>query len=156
MKTQRSADISSGIFLAVLGIVILAASAGIRGGLEERLPPRTLPYTMGFFVLFGGVLLAIKAWRFKGENPPINWPDRTGARHVLVTLVSLSAYLALIEPIGMPIATALYISFSVWYLQKGRYRILYAAITGILSAAVVFFLFMQFLELSFPAGILQR
>ena len=155
MKTQRSADIESGIFLAVLGIVILAASARITGGLEERLPPRTLPYTMGFFVLFGGVLLTIKAWRYKGENPPIAWPDRKGVRHVLVTLVSLAVYLALIEPLGMPIATTLYIAFSVWYLQKGRYRILCAAATGILSGAVVFYLFMQFLELSFPAGILQ-
>ena len=68
MKTQRTADIQSGIFLAVLGLVILGAATQITGGLEERLPPRTLPYTMGFFVFFGGLLLAVKSWRFKGEG----------------------------------------------------------------------------------------
>lgn len=155
MKTQRTADIQSGIFLAVLGLVILGAASQITGGLEERLPPRTLPYTMGFFVFFGGLLLAVKSWRFKGEDTPISWPDKTGTRHVIVTVVTLAVYLALIEPIGMPIATTLYISFSVWYLRKGRRRVLWAAATGLISGAVVFFLFMQFLELSFPAGILQ-
>ena len=72
-----------------------------------------------------------------------------------MTLVSLAVYLALIEPIGMPIATTIYIAFSVWYLRKGRRRVFWAAATGLISGAVVFFLFMQFLELSFPAGILQ-
>ncbi len=152
MKTQKSADIASGIFLAVLGVVVLIAGMGIKGGMEERLPPRTLPYAMGLTILVTGVMLAIKSWRWHGENPDIKWPDRAGKMRVLIHLVALALYIFLIDPVGMPIATFLYISFTVWHLQKGKHRILYGLITGVVSAVVVYYLFIQFLELTFPLG----
>ncbi len=156
MKTQKSADIASGIFLAALGLVVLIAAMGIRGGMEERLPPRTLPYAMGFTILITGGMLAIKAWRRQGENPAIKWPDKAGKLRVLIHLFALTAYIFLIDPIGMPIATVLYISFSVWHLGQGGHRILYGAITGLVSGVVVYYLFINFLELSFPLGPLAR
>jgi hypothetical protein len=156
MRTQKSADIASGFFITFLGIVVLFAATQITGGMEERLPPRTLPYVLGFTILLAGIFLAIKSWRFQGENPAIKWPDRTGMFRVLVILVSLAIYIALIDPLGMPISTALYVAFSVWYLWIGRHAILYAIITGILSGATVFYLFIRFLELSFPIGPLQQ
>jgi hypothetical protein len=155
MKTQKSADIASGCFIALLGIVVILAATKITGGMEERLPPRTLPYILGFLILVAGMILAVKSWRFQGENPAIKWPDRTGTKRVIVILVSLAAYIALIEPLGMPIATVLYVSFSVWHLWIGRHPIIYALITGLLSGAVVYYLFIHFLELNFPMGLLQ-
>jgi hypothetical protein len=156
VKTQKSADIWSGFFLAGLGVVILAASTRITGGLEERLPPRTLPYIMGFTILASGILLVIRAWRYRGDNPAIHWPDRPGAVRIGVILVSLAVYIALIDPLGMPISTALYLASQVYFLSHGRYRILSALLTGVLSGLVVYYLFIQFLELSFPVGPLQR
>jgi uncharacterized membrane protein len=156
MKTQRSADVASGCFLAFLGLVVLFAATKITGGLEERLPPRTLPYVLGFTVFVAGMLLAIKSWRFRGDNPAIKWPDRAGMVRVIIIVVSLAIYLVLIDPLGMPIATALYVAFAVWYLWIGRHAILYGIITGLLSGATVFYLFIRFLELSFPIGLLQR
>jgi len=73
-----------------------------------------------------------------------------------VVLVSLALYIALMNPLGMPISTALYIAFSVWYLRRGRHRVLVAVITGVISGVVVLYLFIHFLELSFPVGPLQR
>jgi putative tricarboxylic transport membrane protein len=156
MKTQKSADIASGCFLAFLGMVVLLAATKITGGMEERLPPRTLPYVLGFTVLIAGIILAIKSWRFRGENPVIKWPDRKGKVRVIIIVVGLAAYIALIDPLGMPIATALYVAFAVWYLWIGSHAILYGIITGLLSGATVFYLFIRFLELSFPIGLLQR
>ncbi len=156
MKTQRSADIASGIFLALVGVVVLIAARQITGGMEERLPPRTLPYVMGFTILIPGLLLTLRAWRFKGEDKKIDWPDSKGARSVLIILFVMGVYVALITPLGMPIATGLFIAFTVWYLWKGRRGLVYGLITGALSGAVVFYLFIQFLELSFPLGLLQR
>jgi putative tricarboxylic transport membrane protein len=156
MRTQRSADIESGFFLAALGILVIVAATQITGGMEERLPPRTLPYSMGFTILITGLLLALRSWRFTGPDSTIAWPDRTGWKNVLVTLVSIAIYLALIDPLGMPISTTLFVTFSVWYLWEGPRRIPYAIITGVLSGAVVYFLFITLLELSFPVGPLQR
>ena len=150
MKKQTSADIVGGCFLAVLGLVTLFAASKIKGGLEERLPPRTLPYVVGSIILISGIILAIKSLRFKGEDPTIQWPDRQGTIRILVTLISLIFYIGLMTPLGLPLSTFLYVSFSVWYL--GRYRILYALLIGFVSGAISWLLFIYLLELSFPMG----
>ena len=150
LKTQRSADIAGGCFLVFLGLFTLFAASKITGGLEERLPPRTLPYTVGVIILISGALLAIRSWRFHGVDPIIKWPDRRGTIRVLVTLVSLALYLALMEPLGLPLSTFLYVSFTVWYL--GKYRFWYPLLIGFLSGAISYLVFIYLLELSFPAG----
>jgi putative tricarboxylic transport membrane protein len=150
VKKQTSADIAGGCFLAVLGLVTLFAASKIKGGLEERLPPRTLPYVIGSIILVSGIILAVKSLRFKGEDLPIHWPDRQGTVRILITLISLTAYIALMTPLGLPLSTFLYVTFSVWYL--GRYRILYALLIGFVSGAISWLLFIYLLELSFPMG----
>ena len=151
MRTQRSADIAGGCFLAFLGLATIIAATNITGGLEERLPPRTLPYVVGIIILFSGALLATRSWRFHGEDPVIKWPDRRGTIRVLVTIVSLGVYLALMEPLGLPLSTFLYVSFTVWYL--GKYRLWYPLLIGFLSGAISYLVFIYLLELSFPVGL---
>ena len=150
MRTQRSADIAGGCFLVFLGLVTLFAASRITGGLEERLPPRTLPYTVGVIILVCGALLAVRSWRLRGEDPAIKWPDRRGVIRVLITLVSVGAYLALMDPLGLPLSTFLYVSFTVWYL--GKYRLWYPLLIGFLSGVISYLVFIYLLELSFPAG----
>ena len=150
LKTQRSADIAGGCFLALLGLVTLYASTKIKGGMEERLPPRTLPYVIGSLILISGAILAIRSWRFHGEDPVIKWPDRRGTIRVLVTIVSLGFYLALTEPLGLPLSTFLYVSFTVWYL--GKYRLWYPLLIGFLSGVISYLVFIYLLGLSFPVG----
>ncbi len=150
MKTQRSADIAGGCFIACLGLVTLFAAAGIKGGMEERLPPRTLPYVVGTMILACGVILAIKSFRFRGPDPAIKWPERPAMVRIVVTLFSLALYLALMDLLGLPLSTFLYISFSVWYL--GRYRLWYPLLVGILSGGISYIVFIYLLGLSFPAG----
>jgi len=154
MKTQRSADVASGLFLVCLGLVVLYAATGITGGMEERLPPRTLPYFLGTTILLAGLLLSVKSWHYRGPDKAIKWPGRSGFIRVLVILVSLAFYTYAINLIGMPLATALFVAFLVWYLWRGRRRVLYALLTGVISGVVVFYVFIRFLELSFPAGFL--
>ena len=150
MRTQRSADLASGWFLALLGLVVIGAASQITGGMEERLPPRTLPYTTGVAILVTGAALAVRSWRTRGPDAPIKWPNREGTIRVLVSLGALAIYVALLSPLGMPIATALFIGFLVWYL--GRTGVVYAAALGLASGAAVLFLFIKLLELSLPAG----
>jgi len=114
LKTQRSADIAGGCFLVLLGLATIIAATKITGGVEERLPPRTLPYVVGIIILISGGLLAIRPWRFRGEDPVIKWPGRRGTIRVLITIVSLGVYLALMDPLGLPLSTFLYVSFAVW------------------------------------------
>ena len=118
--------------------------------MEERLPPRTLPYVVGSIILISGAILAFRSWRFHGEDPVIKWPDWPGTIRVLVTVVSLSLYLALMDPLGLPLSMFLYVSFTAWYL--GKYRLWYPLLIGFLSGAISYVVFIYLLELSFPVG----
>jgi hypothetical protein len=150
LKTQRSADIAGGYFLVLLGLATIIAASKITGGLEERLPPRTLPYVVGTIILISGGLLTFRSWRFRGEDPVIKWPNWRGTIRVVIVIITLGAYLALMDPLGLPLGTFLYVTFTVWYL--GKYRLWYPLLIGFLSGAISYLVFIYLLELSFPVG----
>jgi putative tricarboxylic transport membrane protein len=152
VKTQRVADIVVGCGVAVFGVFILCASMFITGGAAHRLPPRTFPMVVGFLLLFCGIALAIKNWSLKGADLAINWPDREGIRTNVVTLISLGCYIALMNPLGMPLATFVYLAFSIWYLNRSKW--LMAIVISLITAIISHYLFIRLLGLSFPEGFL--
>ena len=150
MRSQRKCDLAAGVFIALLGAVVILAASQIRGDVEERLPPRTLPYVVGFLTLAGGLGLAVKSYRFRGEDPEIEWPEKDGWVRIGVNLLLLALFTALMEPLGMPITTGLYVAGAIWYMD--RKRILTALLTGAGSAVIVYYLFIKLLGLNFPLG----
>ena len=152
MKTLRPADIAVGCFLALLGLFILYASSMIRVGVERALSPRTIPSAVGLLILFCGIGLAVKSWRFRGEDPKINWPDREGIRILLVSLLILAFYIILMNPLGLPLSTFLYVTFSIWYLKRSKW--VTAIVTGLIFGILSYYVFIRLLKLSFPEGFL--
>lgn len=152
MKTQRAADIAVGCFIALFGVFILYASMLITGGAAHRLPPQTFPMIVGILLLLCGSGLALKSWSLREADLAIHWPDKEGIRTILVTLVSLGCYIALMNPLGLPIATFLYIAFSIWYLKRSKW--LMAIVISLITAVISYYLFIRLLGLSFPAGFL--
>ncbi len=150
MKTQRSADIVVGWFITLLGIFIVLASTTIQGGAAHRLPPQTFPMVVGFLLLLCGISLAVKSWRLRGVDPAIKWPDREGFLTILVSLASLGCYIALMNPLGLPLASFVYITFSIWYLKRSKWPT--AVLIGLITGVVSYFLFIRLLALSFPEG----
>ena len=150
MRSQRKCDLAAGVFIALLGAVVILAASQIRIDVEERLPPRTLPYVVGFMTLAGGLGLAVKAYRFRGEDPEIQWPEKDGWVRIGVNLLLLALFTALMDPLGMPITTGLYVAGAIWYMD--RKRILAALLTGVGSAVAVYYLFIKLLGLNFPLG----
>jgi hypothetical protein len=139
-----------GLFITLLGIFILIASISITGAAGHQLPPRTFPMVIGFLLLVCGIALAIKSWSPKGVDLEIKWPDRKGLRTILVTLGSLAVFIALMNPLGLPLAAFLYIVFSIWYLNRSKWLI--AIVIGLITAVVSYYLFIRLLALSFPEG----
>ena len=150
MRSQKKCDTVAGGVIALLGAVVILAASQIRGDVEERLPPRTLPYVVGFMTLAGGLALAVKSYRFRGEDPEIQWPKKDGWIRIGVNLLLLVLFTAFMDPLGMPITTGLYVAAAIWYMD--RRRILTALLTGAGSAVVVYYLFIRLLGLSFPLG----
>ncbi len=153
VRTLRAADIAAGGFLAALGILTLIASFQIAGTAGERLHPRTLPVILGWMILAGGMALFINGLRYHGEEKPIDWPSATGRRRVWISILCIILYMALLDPLGFPLATMVFITLLTWYL--GRYRVWAAALCGLASGLVVLFLFIDLLSLSFPLGPLE-
>jgi hypothetical protein len=155
VKTIRRADIVVGCFLALLGLFILYAASNIRIGVERALSPRFFPSVMGSLLLACGAGLALKAWRFHGEDVKIHWPDRQGALAILVCLAFLMLYIFLMKPLGLPISTFLYVTASIWFLKPEKWGV--AVVSGLVLGVISYVVFIHFLQLSFPVGsLLER
>ena len=152
MKTQRVADIAVGCLVAALGIFVLIASTWISVAGVHRLSPRTFPYTVGALLLACGIALAFKSWTLREEGPAIAWPDGVGVRTITVTLVFVAGYIALMNLVGLPLATVLYLILSIWYLNRSKWVI--AVVIGLVTGLVSYYVFIRLLGLSFPAGFL--
>ncbi len=155
MKTIRQADIVVGCFLALLGIFVMYAASTIRIGVQRALSPRFFPTVLGFLIFACGVGLAVKSWRFRGEDPAIHWPDRQGVVINLFCLVMLAAYIFLMKPLGLPLSTFLYVTASIWFLKPERWGT--AIATGLALGIISYVVFIHLLQLSFPVGsLLER
>ena len=152
MKTQRAADIVVGCGVALFGIFIIYASSFITGGAAHKLPPDTFPKVVGILLLLCGGGLALKSWTIRGADFAIPWPDGQGTRTILVTLFSLGCYILLLNPLGFPLASFLYIAFSIWYLKRSKW--LLALVISLITAVISYVLFIRLLGLSFPMGVL--
>lgn len=149
MRNQRQADLRAGLFLALTGAVVVVASLQIKTGVAERLPSATLPLTLGILLTLGGSLLAVRSWRLGEPGETIEWPDRAGAWRVGLAFLGLAAYVALIPWLGLPLTSGLFTAGLVWYLD-GRWP--RALIIGLVTGLVVYYVFIDLLELSFPVG----
>ena len=153
MRTLRSADLTTGGIIILTGALALAASRSIKVIAGESLDPRTLPTMVAAAMLVCGAGILFNGWRYRGKDMPVQWPDRAGRRRLIVTAFLLLAYVILIEPIGFPIMTGVYVAAQSWYL--GRYRPWMAIAGGAATGIVIYYVFMNFLELTFPLGLLE-
>ena len=108
---------------------------------------------VGWIMVLCGAGIMYTGWRYRGDPVPVLWPDRKGQRRLMATAALLLVYVILIEPIGFPIVTAAYVAAHSWDL--GRYRLWMAILGGGATGLIVYYVFMEFLELTFPLGLLE-
>ena len=150
MRTQRAADILAGCLVALVGLIVLYASGDIAAPGGQRLSPRTFPYAVGVLLLACGIGLALKSWSLRDDRSLIKWPDAFGVRSIAITLAILAGYIALLNWLGLPLASLLYVSLATWYLKPSKW--LTAVLIGVVTGVVSYYVFIQLLGLSFPAG----
>lgn len=147
--TQRSADIVSGILLAVIGAAVVMAAFQIKSVFGERLPPRTLPLVLGSITVFTGILLSVQAYYYKGEQLLVDWPEPDGRTRLGMTVVCLVGYLLLIEPLGIAVASFLFSGALIYYLDR---RLIHSLGIAVIVGIFVQIVFVKLLQLSFPVG----
>ena len=152
-RTLRAADLAVSAVLILSGVAALVSVRQMRVGFVAEFQPRLFPTLVGLLLVFAGVLAAITAWR-DASRSIAEWPTPDRAKRIAVILVSVAAYVAVIDLLGMPLATFMVISFEVWYL--GTYRWYVPIAVGLCATAVLYFVFMVGLGLTFPAGPFER
>lgn len=153
MRTLKSADLATGTMLGLLGLATLLASRGIKGMAGQSLDPRTLPSLVGWGLLVIGGGIVLLATRYRGDPVPVQWPDRQGLRRIAVAFVSLVLYMGVMDSLGFPITTTFFVAGLSWYL--GRYRVWASLLLGLVTGLLVHFVFIEFLGLGFPLGLLE-
>jgi putative tricarboxylic transport membrane protein len=151
VKTQRVADIAVGCLVALLGVFVLVSSTSISAGAAHRLSPRTFPYVVGILLVLCGTGLALKSLSIRGQDFAIAWPDTEGVRTIAVTLAILAGYIALLNWLGLPLATFLYVTLAIWHLNRAKW--LTATVIGLITGVLSYVVFIRLLGLSFPAGV---
>ena len=148
-RTLRAADQALSVILIIIGVAALVSVRQMRVGFAAEFQPRLFPAIVAWLLIVAGSLLGVASRRTPAAALA-EWPTADRAKRIAVILFSVAAYVAVIDPLGMPLATFLVVSFEVWYL--GDYRWYVPVLVGLLAAAILYFVFMLGLGLTFPAG----
>ena len=150
-RTLRAADLALSVILIIIGVAALVSVRQMRVGFAAEFQPRLFPAIVAWLLIVAGSLLGVASRNARTPAAALaEWPTADRAKRIAVILFSVAAYVAVIDPLGMPLATFLVVSFEVWYL--GDYRWYVPVLVGLLAAAILYFVFMLGLGLTFPAG----
>lgn len=105
-----------------------------------------MPGVIGAAMLLFGFILLVK----KGERFKVQFPDRSTMRRMLGVALTLFAYWGLISYLGYTLSTFI-ISIALFKII-GSYPYAKAALYSAVQTAIIYFIFVYWLRLPFPAG----
>ena len=157
MLKEKTADVVSGALLLIIALVMYTslpkAGETVIAGTDLSLAPRLVALLLGALsaALLARGLYAFWAGRETRAAESIAHPYRLAATVALVVGAAL-----LFEPLGFGPTAVLYIFGQGYVLsyERGEFRPLLTAIVAIVTAAVVWYLFTQWLSMPLPSGIL--
>ncbi|MFN2645279.1 MAG: tripartite tricarboxylate transporter TctB family protein [Burkholderiales bacterium] len=101
----------------------------------------------------GGVMAALALLMLlrRPRTSDRDWlPSPAGARRLMVMIGASVLYVALLKPIGMIIASALYLAFVMRYFERHRWWL--SAVVVFAAAAANWLVFVHWLKVPFPAS----
>jgi hypothetical protein len=148
---MRNVDVVTGIVMLLLSVLIFAAT-------------RHLPYWADFapgsafgpfwVAIAGGIVslaLLVGALR-RQTNPPVEWPDRAGFIRVVLTAIGLWAVVLLAPLLGLILTAVLFMLFLLIVVE--RRRLVPSVVTTLVTAGLVYGVFVAWLDIAFPKGLL--
>ncbi|WP_011582626.1 MULTISPECIES: tripartite tricarboxylate transporter TctB family protein [Chelativorans] len=133
----------------VAGVIVWSTAGGTSGGGYARIGPAAFPYVIAAGLFLLAIWTAIAAWR--GDFPKRE-PQQLGPLAWIVG--GLIAQMLLLTTAGFSIATG--ILFAATARGLGRGPLWLTVPVGIVLAFVVWLIFARLLQLSLPAGPLER
>ena len=138
------------VFLVIVAAVIFwdsARLASVTG--YSPVGPATVPYAIAFCLIGLAIWTAIEAWR---NDFPVR--DKQEMGPVFWVIAGLAAQMLLLNVAGFSIATGLLFAFTA--RAFGKRKLWFSIPIGIVFSFVIWVIFAQLLQLSLPAGPLER
>jgi hypothetical protein len=148
----RKADRVTAALLLALAVAFSAAALRLHPYSSEGGPGSGfLPFWLG--LVMAGLALMLLLRRARPADRLAEWfPKGQGRKRLLMVLALTVAFVALLKPLGMVLATALYLGAVVRLLGHHRWRV--AIAVGVGAAAFNYLVFAHWLRVPFPQGAL--
>jgi putative tricarboxylic transport membrane protein len=148
-RPDRAAFIIAVFLFVVAGVMFWDASHLKTIAQYDRIGPATMPQVVAFGLFCLGIWTVAEAWR--GEFPE---RDRQEVAPVIWIIAGLVGQMLLLRLAGFSIATGLLFAFTA--RGFGKRKLWISLPFGIVFSFVVWAIFSQLLQLTLPAGPLER
>ncbi|HEY8904616.1 MAG TPA: tripartite tricarboxylate transporter TctB family protein [Rhodoferax sp.] len=154
MDTIKKREIAVGAFFLVVGIGYLYLTSTIPR--KQFVDAAFVPYVLAITMCLLGVLQIREAYKLAGGKHA-EAPETADYRTVLKTLGLIVAYATLLEPVGFPIMTVVYLFAQFVVLTPVDKKISYVTYGAIavITSAVVYLTFRQAFDMILPVGLLN-
>ena len=151
---MKKANIVVGILGLLLGLYVVITAASFPENRSAVDPGAAyFPTIMGTFVAILCVALIIFSLMGKGADINDSLAITPGMKRAALGVVLFVIYGLLFKPVGFLIDTAVFCFVCMYLLQNRRY--VKMTITSVLTSAVIYIIFAQFLGAKLPAGLLK-
>lgn len=148
---RRTVEWGVAVFLLVLTGAVIADNLRIGAGWGDS-GPRPGYFPMRIATIVAVCALAI-AWQARRTDPSVLFASWRQLKTVAQLLVPLIAYIAVIGVIGIYVSSALFIAAFMKF--AGHYRWLKSLLTGVITVAILFFVFEIQFKVPLPKGPLE-
>ena len=152
MDDVKKREFALGIIILVAGIAYLLLTSQLPR--KQFVDAAFVPYVLGSIMALLGVLQLRAASAFVPKAPSANAPDTVDYATVVKTIGLVVAYVALMEYVGFPIMTVLYLVAQFTVLTPLRKKVNYPLyiVIAVISSALIFLLFRYAFDMMLPVG----
>jgi hypothetical protein len=144
-------ELAVAAMLLATGVLMIVSNARLGAGWADDGPQSGyFPLRMGVLLTLCSVGIAVQALRMPKEVTFVRWDQ---LKPVLQVSAPMLAYVALIQLTGMYVASALFIAAFMKVI--GKYPVWKSVLTGVVSAAVLFWIFEIKFAVPMPKGPLE-
>lgn len=150
--TSRQVRIASGIITAIGAFYTwqaLKLPAGDPLGSGEG----GVPIIVGILWVIFGALVTVRTPKMSVYDEEVGtWPDAEGKKRLVLTLALCVGFVALMNTLGMTLTSFIFMIFMARICEASWKK---AIIASLITSICVWLLFVHFLQLSLPAGIIS-
>jgi len=144
-------ELAVAALLLAIGVVMIVSNAQIGAGWAADGPQSGyFPLRMGVLLALSSVGIGVQALRMPKDLTFVRWDQ---LKPVLQVTIPMVGYVALIQFTGMYVASALFVA--AFMKVMGKYPLWKSVLTGVLSSAVLFWVFEIKFSVPMPKGPLE-